>query len=51
MVARVAIIGLVTRVAIRRLQSETSDGGHCRTNVRVDRGFCRADARAAFVGI
>ena len=29
----------------------TGDGGYCRTNARVDRGLCRADARAVFVGI
>ena len=31
--------------------SETGDGGCYRTNARTDRGLCRADARAAFVGI
>jgi hypothetical protein len=30
---------------------KTGDGGYCRTNARADRGLCRADARAAFVGI
>jgi hypothetical protein len=32
-------------------KGETGDGGRCRTNARADRGLCRADARAAFVGI
>jgi hypothetical protein len=30
---------------------KTGDGGRYRTNVRADRGFCRVDARAEFVGI
>ena len=45
------IVGSVIRVAIWWLQGETSDGSRCKTNVRVDRGLCRVDARVVFVSI
>ena len=49
MAVRAVIAGSVTGVAVLWLQDKTGDMGHCRTNAGVDRGLCRADARAAFV--
>ena len=42
---------LVVGVVAVRVVTETGYRGHCRTNARADRSFCRVDARAAFVGI